>query len=78
MGVEVDESAEASASPTAIPLDDTGFAEFVAAGTPVSGDFRCAECGYGAVVHRTLPHCPMCSGAVWQSLGRSRRASSAE
>jgi len=68
VGVEVDESAAASASPTAIPLDDGGFAEFVLAGTPVSGDFRCADCGYGAVVHRALPQCPMCGGTVWESL----------
>ena len=67
MGVEVDESAVASA-PTAVLLDDSGFAEFLVAGTPVSGDFRCAECGYGAVVHRALPQCPMCGGTVWETL----------
>jgi hypothetical protein len=68
VGVEVDESTVASASPPAVPLDDSGFAEFVVAGTPASGDFRCAECGYGAVVHRALPQCPMCGGTVWERL----------
>jgi hypothetical protein len=72
VGVEVDESTVASASPpaaeAAVPLDDPEFAEFVVAGTPASGDFRCSECGYGAVVHRALPQCPMCGGTVWERL----------
>jgi rubrerythrin len=71
VGVEVDQSTVASASQPAAPLDDSGFAEFVVTGTPVSGDFRCAECGYGAVVHRALPQCPMCGGTVWERLEQS-------
>ncbi|HJQ75327.1 MAG TPA: hypothetical protein VJ814_10585 [Gaiellaceae bacterium] len=51
-----------------MPLDESGFAEFAVAGTEVAGEFRCADCGYGAVVHRALPHCPMCGGTVWKSL----------
>src|SRR5262249_36738776 len=70
VGVEVDESAVASTSPAAVPLEDSGFAEFVATGTPVSGDFRCPESGYGAVVQRSLPQCPMCGGTVWELLGQ--------
>jgi hypothetical protein len=50
-------------------LGDTGFAEFAAAGSAVAGEFRCAECGYGAVVQRGLPNCPMCGGTVWESRG---------
>ena len=69
VGVEVEESALAAASATPMSLEDPGLAEFVVAGTPVSGDFRCAECGYGAVIHRALPQCPMCGGTVWESLG---------
>lgn len=50
-------------------LDDAGLVEFAIAGSPVAGEFRCAECGYGAVVQRVLPPCPMCGGAVWESRG---------
>jgi len=57
-------------------LADTGFIEFATAGTATAGEFRCAECGYGAVVHRTLPPCPMCGGEVWEQspFGRFRLA----
>jgi hypothetical protein len=51
----------------ATPLDDTGFAVFAVAGAEVAGEFRCADCGYGAVVHHTLPRCPMCACTVWES-----------
>jgi hypothetical protein len=39
------------------------------AGAEISGEFRCAHCGYGAVVQRVLPPCPMCSGTVWELRG---------
>jgi rubrerythrin len=65
--VQVEGSADASNTLTALPLDDPGFVEFSVAGTEVSGDFRCADCGYGAVVHRSLPPCPMCGRTVWES-----------
>jgi hypothetical protein len=67
VGVEVDESADRRRAATAAPLLDSGFADFSVAGTHVSGEFRCADCGYGAVVHRSLPPCPMCGGTVWES-----------
>ena len=67
VGVEVDGSATAPSTPAPLPLDDSGFVEFSIAGTDASGEFRCAECGYGAVVHRELPPCPMCGGTVWES-----------
>jgi len=54
---------------TEVPLDESGFADFSVAGARVSGEFRCTDCGYGAVVHRTLPPCPMCHGTVWESRG---------
>jgi hypothetical protein len=47
-----------------------GFVDFAAAGTETSGDVRCADCGYGAVVHGALPRCPMCGGSVWENRGR--------
>jgi len=62
--VQADEPAK---TPTALPVDDSGFADFAVAGTDVSGEFRCADCGYGAVVRRALPPCPMCGGTVWKS-----------
>jgi hypothetical protein len=37
-----------------------------AAGHEVSGEFRCAECGYGVIVRSILPACPMCRGLVWE------------
>ena len=70
VGVQVDGRAEPSAPAPLTQLDDSGFVDFAVAGTQVSGDFRCPDCGYGAVVHRTLPQCPMCGGTVWESRRR--------
>jgi len=44
----------------------SGLADFAAAGSSASGEFRCADCGYGAVVQQVLPPCPMCHGTVWE------------
>lgn len=65
VGVEVDVSARTAKAP-APSFDDQGFTEFAVAGTRVSGEFRCSDCGYGAVVQRALPLCPMCGGTVWE------------
>ena len=67
MGVRPDEAVGASSPAAEVPLDDTGFVDFAVAGTPVAGEFRCADCGYGAVVLRVLPQCPMCGGSLWES-----------
>ncbi len=70
VGVRVEESvAPVGPAPAEVALDDTGFVEFAVAGTSIAGEFRCAECGYGAVVQRVLPPCPMCGGRVWESRG---------
>jgi rubrerythrin len=69
VGVRVDESASEPRSPTQTKLDDSGFLEFLAAGAQVAGEYRCADCGYGAVVHTTLPPCPMCGSTVWEARG---------
>lgn len=69
MGVRVGESANARRSATETGLDDSGFVDLVAAGAELAGEYRCADCGYGAVVHSAPPPCPMCGGAVWESLG---------
>ena len=45
---------------------DADFVEFHEAGTQAKGEFRCAECGYGVAVVKTLPRCPMCSGTAWE------------
>ena len=42
------------------------FVDFLAAGAHVKGEFHCAGCGYGVIVHSTLPVCPMCGGAEWE------------
>ena len=68
--VEVDGSVTAPgapAPPVPVPLDDSGFVDFAVADADASGEFRCADCGYGAVVRRALPPCPMCGGTVWES-----------
>ena len=65
-GVEVDEPVEAPAASSTASVDESGFADFAVRGSHVSGEFRCADCGYGAVVHRALPPCPMCGGTVWE------------
>ena len=59
-------------------LHDDGFVELFAAGQTVVGEFRCEACGYGVIVHRALPVCPMCGGADWEQgawspLTRARR-----
>jgi hypothetical protein len=59
-------------TPAALPPAFAGFADFAAAGTETSGDVRCADCGYGAVVHGALPLCPMCGGSVWENRGLRR------
>lgn len=47
-------------------IADPGFVDFAAAGVDAHGEFRCADCGYGAIVQRVLPACPMCRGTVWE------------
>jgi rubrerythrin len=39
---------------------------FLTAGLQAEGEFRCAECGYGVIVRRELPECPMCHGLAWE------------
>ena len=72
VGVQADEAPISTHVQAPPQLDDSGFADFVVTGTDVSGEFRCADCGYGAVVRRVLPACPMCGGTIWES--RSARS----
>ena len=51
-------------------IDETtvpdGYVEFVTTGMSAKGEFHCCECGYGVIVYRTLPQCPMCGGTSWE------------
>ena len=42
------------------------YVEFLAAGQQVKGEYHCAECGYGVIVCRELPRCPMCGNDSWE------------
>jgi hypothetical protein len=53
-------------TPAALPPAFAGLVDFAVTGTKASGEFRCSDCGYGAVVQRALPPCPMCGGTVWE------------
>jgi rubrerythrin len=66
--VSYDES-EGKESPLSVEVlpQDPGSLAFVVAGTAIAGEFRCADCGYGAIVQRVLPRCPMCGGTIWES-----------
>lgn len=46
--------------------DADGYVEFFRTGEEAAGEFRCSECGYGVVVQRALPLCPMCGGEAWE------------
>ena len=69
VGVRIEESAGRSVPAVEARLDEPDFVELAIAGAEASGDFRCADCGYGAVVHGVVPVCPMCSGSVWELRG---------
>jgi hypothetical protein len=43
------------------------YVAFRRAGEEASGEFRCADCGYGVAVFRGLPPCPMCGGTIWEA-----------
>jgi len=32
-------------------------------------EIRCESCGYGAIVERKPPHCPMCGDESWLVVG---------
>jgi len=41
-------------------------------GQAARGEFRCADCGYGVTIRRTLPGCPMCRGEDWEAWPTAR------
>jgi hypothetical protein len=54
-------------TPADLPPVFAALVDFAVTGTKISGEFRCSDCGYGAVVQRVLPPCPMCGGTVWET-----------
>lgn len=66
VGSQVEEEAERPAAATAVRLADDGFVDFLLAGAQAEGEFRCADCRYGAVIQRALPICPMCGSTIWE------------
>jgi hypothetical protein len=51
------------------PIEGTDVT--LTAGTRTRGEFRCSDCGYGVMVYRELPRCPMCFGDTWEETGWS-------
>jgi rubrerythrin len=45
------------------------FGDVLAAGEAAAGEFHCSTCGYGVIVQRELPRCPMCRGTAWEQAG---------
>jgi hypothetical protein len=45
---------------------DGDYVAFLAAGEAATGQYHCAECGYGITIHSELPRCPMCGGESWE------------
>jgi hypothetical protein len=45
---------------------DGDYVEFLTTGTHATGQFHCADCGYGVTIHTELPRCPMCGGESWE------------
>jgi hypothetical protein len=45
---------------------DGDYVAFFTAGTEVSGEFLCAQCGYGVTLRTKLPLCPMCGSTSWE------------
>ena len=46
-------------------MEESVASPFRTAGAAATGEFRCAECGYGIAVRSLLPICPMCHGLAW-------------
>jgi len=45
---------------------DEGYVQFWTSGVIAKGEFHCADCGYGVIVAKELPLCPMCGGRAWE------------
>jgi len=47
---------------------DDQYVPLFAAGDETTGEYQCADCGYGVSIHGELPRCPMCGGESWEEL----------
>jgi hypothetical protein len=56
----LDEQVIVEAAPTEAPV-----AAATSAASPAR-EYRCAGCGYGAIVRSVFPSCPMCGGSSWE------------
>ncbi|HZR94758.1 MAG TPA: hypothetical protein VFA56_03640 [Gaiellaceae bacterium] len=54
-----------------VSLESAGYVAFAATGDTATGEYQCAECGYGVAVQRRLPLCPMCGGSAWERAPRA-------
>ena len=52
-------------------VEPEGDPTFLTAGSEATGEYRCADCGYGVTVRLLLPVCPMCRGQAWEAPGTS-------
>ncbi len=66
VAIDLGEAVEVSDAPVTAPPELADWVDFAETGSNASGEFRCADCGYGAVVQQVLPPCPMCRGTVWE------------
>src|SRR3954447_12054711 len=48
---------------------DSDYVDFWPTGSRAKGEFRCADCGYGAIVTAALPRRPMCGCESWEEAG---------
>jgi rubredoxin len=47
-------------------LAAAGYGDCAVTGAVAVGEFHCSGCGYGVIVQRVLPLCPMCGGTAWE------------
>jgi rubrerythrin len=52
-------------------LERNGVPGFLGAESEASGEYYCADCGYGVTIRRILPVCPMCRGRSWEDAATS-------
>jgi rubrerythrin len=56
--------------------ESDGYVSFWSSGASAKGEFHCSDCGYGVIVAKELPQCPMCGSETWEEAAWSpfRRA----
>ena len=56
----------------AATVETVGLPLLLDAGRPATGEYTCADCGYGISVRSMLPVCPMCRGLTWEPTASSQ------